>query len=74
MCYVTGLKWESRCLFSCLHLDRISDFLFKRVFCEEWVMIASFSCRQRRHFQEDLLCASAILSIFHVIDGEMPLL
>ena len=71
MCYVIGLKWESRCLFSCLHLDKISDFLFKRVFCEGWVMIESFSCRQRRQFLEDLLYAGAIFSIFHVMDGEM---
>ena len=26
-----GLKYDSRCWFSCLHLDRISDF-FKAVY------------------------------------------
>ena len=26
--YMYGLKCESRCLFSCRHLDNISDFLF----------------------------------------------
>ena len=25
---------DRRCLFSCLHLDRISDFLFSGVFCD----------------------------------------
>ena len=28
MGYVYGSKYESRCLFSCLDLDRISNFLF----------------------------------------------
>ena len=31
---IWGEMWESKCLFSCLHLDRISDFLFSRVFCD----------------------------------------
>ena len=44
------LKWESRCLFSYWHLDSVSDFLFSRVFCDGWVIILSFSWRQRRHF------------------------
>ena len=32
--YVYGSKCESRCLFSCRHLDNISDILFSRVFCD----------------------------------------
>ena len=48
--YVYGLKCESRCLFSCRYLDNISEFLFSRVFCDGWVIIASFSWRQRRNF------------------------
>ena len=28
MGFVYGSKCEKRCLFSCLHLDRISDFFF----------------------------------------------
>ena len=34
MGYLYGSKCGSRRLFSCLHLDRISDFLFCRVFCD----------------------------------------
>ena len=29
---VYGSKCKIRCLFSCLHFERISDFLFSRVF------------------------------------------
>ena len=47
---MVGYMYGSRCMFSCLYLDRISDFLFIRVFCDGWVMIASFSWTQRRHF------------------------
>ena len=54
-----GSKCESRCLFSYLHLDRISDFLFSRVLCDGWAMIASFSWRQRRHFL--MYCCSRVL-------------
>ena len=43
------LKCERRCLFSCLHFERISDFLFSRVFCDGSVMMGNFSWRQRRH-------------------------
>ena len=53
--YEYGLKCESRCLFSCWHLDNISDFLFSSVFCDGWVIIASFSWRQRRNFFDVLL-------------------
>ena len=35
MGYVYGSNCERRCLFSCLHFERISDFLFSRVFCDE---------------------------------------
>ena len=49
MDYVYGTKCESRCFYSYLHLDRISDFLFSRVFCDGLVKIASFSWRQRGH-------------------------
>ena len=48
-------KCEKRCLFSCLHLDRISDFVFRRVFCDGLVIIASFSWRQRKHFLDVLM-------------------
>ena len=34
MGYVYGSRYERRCLFSCLHLDRICDFLFGRVFSD----------------------------------------
>ena len=50
MGYVYRSKCENRCLFSCLHLDRTSDFVFNRVFYDGMVIIASFSWRQRRHF------------------------
>ena len=50
MGYLHGSKCESRCLFSCLHLDRISDILFRRVFCDGWMIIASFLWWQKRHF------------------------
>ena len=49
MGYVYGSKCE-RCWFSCLHFERISDFLFSKVFCDGWVMMANFLWRQRRHF------------------------
>ena len=39
------LKCERKCLFSCLHFERISDFLFSRVFCNGYVMMANFSWR-----------------------------
>ena len=56
MGYLYGSKCESRCLLSCLHLDRISDSLFSRVFCDGRVIIAGFSRRQRRYF---FLCLTA---------------
>ena len=34
MGYVCGSKCERRCLFSWQHFERISDFLFSRVFCD----------------------------------------
>ena len=52
---VSGLKCERRCLFSSLHFERISDFLFRRVFCDGYVMMADFSWRQRRQFLDVLL-------------------
>ena len=52
---VCGLKCERSCLFSCLHFERISDFLFSRVFCDRYVMMANFSWRQGRHFFNVLL-------------------
>ena len=59
MGYVYGSKCESRCLFLWLQSDRISDFLFCRVFCDGWVLIASFLWRQRRHFL--MSCCSRVL-------------
>ena len=55
---VCGLKCEIRYLFSCLHFQRISDFLFSRVFCDDCVM-ANFSWRQRRHFL--MFCCRQVL-------------
>ena len=66
MGYVYGSQCESRCL----HLDRISDFLFSKVFCDGWVIIASFWWRQRRPF-DVLLLAAASFSISQVMVGEM---
>ena len=68
MSYVYGSKCESRCLFSCLHLDRISDFLFIRVICDGWVIIATFLLRQRRHF---LMSCCRWVKVSQVIVGEM---
>ena len=67
MGYVYGSKCESRCLFSCLHLGRISDFLFSRVFCDKWVLIGSFSLRQRRHFLMSCCWRVLVFSISQVI-------
>ena len=59
MSYVYGSKCKSRCLFSCQHLDRISDILFSRVFCDGCLIIASFSWRQRRDFF--MFCSRRVL-------------
>ena len=38
---MSGLKCERRCL----RFERISNFLFSRVFCDGYVMMANFSWR-----------------------------
>ena len=45
MGYVYGSKCESRCLFPCRDLDRISDFLYRWVFCDEWVKKKNYSVK-----------------------------
>ena len=67
--YVYGSKCKSKCLFSHRHLDNISDLLFSRVFCDGWVIIASFSWRHDIFYV--LLYADTSFTISHVIVGEM---
>ena len=43
---VSGLKCERKSLFSCLHFQRISDFLFWRVFCDIHIYIYIYIYRQ----------------------------
>ena len=50
-------------VFSCLHFERISDFLFSRVFCDEYVMMANFSWRQRRYFF--MFCCRQVLVLVY---------
>ena len=52
-----------RNLFSCLHFDISSDFLFRRFSCCGHVMIAIFSVRQRRHLFVVLVYVGAVLRI-----------
>ena len=68
---ISGLKCERRRLFSCRHFEWISEFLFRRVFCDGYVMMANFSWRQRRHFLDVLQQAGACFSISQVIVGDM---
>ena len=56
---VYGSKCERRSLFSCLHFERISNFLFSTVFCDGRVMMANFSWRQRTHFL--MFCCRQVL-------------
>ena len=51
-------------------MDRISDFLFSRVFCDGWVIIASFSWRQRRHYFVSCCKRLLILVFPQVMVGE----
>ena len=50
-----GYVYGSKCAIRCLHLDRISDFLFSGVFCDGWVIIASFSWRRRMCVDKEVL-------------------
>ena len=42
--------YECRCFFSCLYLDRISDFLFCRVFCDGWMIAVSNPTKAGQRF------------------------
>ena len=45
--------------------------LGSRVFCDGWVTIASFLCRQKRHLFDVLLYVDPSFSISQVIVGEI---
>ena len=47
--YVLGSNWVRRYLFLCRHFEIISDLWFKSLYCNWWMIIATFSCSQNRH-------------------------
>ena len=71
MGYVYGLQCERKCLFSCLHFERISDFFnLVRYFVMARLWRLIFRGGKRGIFYA-LLYAGASFSISQVIVGEM---
>ena len=60
---VSVLKCERRCSFSCLHFERISDFLFRKVFCDGYVIWLIFHGNKEGIFL--IFCCRQILVLVY---------
>ena len=63
MGYVNGSKCERSRLLSCLHFERISDFLFCRVFCDGKVMMSNFFVGTKKAFFLMFCCRQALVLV-----------
>ena len=69
--YLGRIGQEDVCF--CVYFEIISDLWFSNVFCDGWVIIATFSWRQSRNHLNILLLAMADFIISQGILGMMSL-